>query len=208
MSRRPRARSSAPVRTLLRSLGLPAKLVTLLLALGAAAGWWLQQDAPKPRQPDQPGQSYVLSGRVVEVADGDTLTLQAEGGRRRIRLASIDAPEKGDAGRPGQPFGRAAGRHLAQLLPAGTLQARCYERDQYDRDVCDLMLPDGSTANRRQVQAGMAWANMQGQGRYMRDDALPAMQQAARQAGHGLWSQPGWVEPWVWRYRCWNQGQC
>lgn len=206
MLRGRRGRAAAPA-SLLRSLGVPARLATLVLALGALAGWWLMPQSGGPAG-GRDGQPYVLSGKVIDVADGDTLTIAAGGGPRRIRLASIDAPEQGSAGRPGQPFGRAAGRHLARLLAGGPVQAQCYERDHYDRDVCDLELPDGSTASRRQVQAGMAWANMQGGGRYLRDRELRAMQDEAREAGRGLWSQSGAVEPWVWRRRCWNQKQC
>jgi len=198
----------ASVSRALRRLGAPSWLVAAALVALALAGWWL---SPRPAGQQETGQGagvYELSGTVVAVADGDTVTLQAAGGRRRIRLASIDAPESGGRDRPGQPFGRAAGRHLAQLLSGQPVRARCYERDQYERDVCDLLLPDGASAGLRQVEAGMAWANMQGGGRYMRDDRLPELERQARQAGRGLWSQAGAVEPWVWRYRCWNQKEC
>src|SRR5277367_3511819 len=41
---------------------------------------------------------YELVGRVVAIADGDTLTiLDAEKTQHKIRLAGIDAPKKGQA---------------------------------------------------------------------------------------------------------------
>ena len=187
-----------------RRLGVPKWLAAVLLVVAALAAW---RFAPGDGAPHG-GTRYALSGSVVEVADGDTVTLATASGRRRIRLASVDAPEKGGDGRPGQPYGSASGRHLASLLADAAIQARCYEQDHYGRDVCDLLLPDGTTASRRQVEAGMAWVNMQGNGRYLRDQSLLALQEEARRSRRGLWSQAGAVEPWVWRQRCWNQKQC
>ena len=145
---------------------------------------------------------------VERVIDGDTVVLRVDGRARRVRLASIDAPETGGRDRPGQDFGQASRRALEALVAGRDLAARCYERDSYQRDVCDLPLPGGDTANRRQVQTGMAWANMQGRGKYLRDPAIAQLERQAREAGAGLWAQAPAVAPWEWRRRCWNQGQC
>jgi|GEM_PF-534615 len=152
---------------------------------------------------------YALTGKVVHIADGDTFTLLAGRRRQRIRLASIDAPEtaKGQA-RPGQSAARAAARALADLVAGKTLTLRCFELDHYGRHVCDVPLDGGSTANERLVAAGLAWANMQGHGKYMRDPAMPALQARARRAGKGIWREAAPVPPWVWRRRCWGQGHC
>ena len=51
-----------------------------------------------------------LIGRVVGVADGDTLTvLTAQRQQHRVRLTSIDAPEKRQA------FGQVSKQHLSDL---------------------------------------------------------------------------------------------
>jgi endonuclease YncB( thermonuclease family) len=40
--------------------------------------------------------AQTITGRVVRVSDGDTITILASGNREvRVRLAWIDAPEKG-----------------------------------------------------------------------------------------------------------------
>ncbi|MER1967140.1 thermonuclease family protein [Castellaniella sp. GW247-6E4] len=151
-----------------------------------------------------PAQTYSLTGRVVSVSDGDTLTLLVGRARERIRLASIDAPETSHGrDRPGQPFGQAARKALAEQIAGGTYTLACYERDRYERHVCDLPLGGGETASRRLVAAGMAWANMQGGGKYMRDAVLPGLQDKARAQRLGLWARPDAVAPWEWRWRCW-----
>jgi len=63
---------------------------------------------------------YTLTGRIVSVTDGDTVVMQTgrigTQNRTRIRLASIDAPERGNNDRPGQPYGDAAQQFLADLV--------------------------------------------------------------------------------------------
>lgn len=152
---------------------------------------------------------YTLTGTVTKVADGDTVTLKVNGTSHRIRLDSIDAPESGhSAQEPGQPYADAAQRHLEQLVGGKTLTAQCYEKDQFKREVCALMLPGGGSANRAQVAAGYAWAYTARRGDYLRDAAMPGLQQQARQAGGGLWAQAGATEPWKWRYECWRNQRC
>ena len=194
--------------------GLAGLLSALLLAaLAALINWLWPQDhpqAPPARQaPALAAGSYTLTGPIVNVADGDTVTLRAPGGQRRIRMDSIDAPEEGHGNeQPGQPFAQASRQHLAGLVAGKTLTAQCYERDQFDRDVCALILPDGRSANRAQVEAGYAWAYTARRGDYLRDPAMPGLQRQAREAGRGLWAQSGAIEPWKWRYDCWRQRRC
>jgi len=188
-----------------RSLPLLALLV-LLAAPAAAKSEAAARPAP---QTSVQADGYTLKGRVVRVADGDTFTLLVAGRAERVRMASIDAPETGNGReRPGQPWAQASRKALAALIAGKTLELACFERDRYERNVCDAPLGDGSTANQKQVAAGMAWANMEGRGKFMRDPGLPELERRARQAGLGLWQAREPVAPWVWRYRCWKQAQC
>jgi endonuclease YncB( thermonuclease family) len=149
--------------------------------------------------------TYTLAGRVVRVADGDTLTLLISGVQHRIRLASIDAPETGHGRkRPNQPYGEASRRSLSGLVAGKSVVLRCYERDHYGRDVCDVPLEQGRTASQVQVATGMAWANLQGGGKYLRDRGLLAMERRARDQRLGLWRDKAPVPPWEWRRECWK----
>ena len=151
---------------------------------------------------------YTLTGRIVQVSDGDTINILVDRQIHRIRLASIDAPETGHGRtRPGQPFGEASRKHLADQVAGKTLTLICFEKDHYGRDVCDIPLGN-TTANSLQVKSGMAWANQQGQGKYLRDRSLPALERRAKAERIGLWSEPRPVQPWVWRNQCWQKHQC
>lgn len=153
----------------------------------------------------QASSTYALAGRVVRVADGDTLTLLVSGAEHRIRLASIDAPEVGHGRKqPGQPYGQASRRALSDLVAGKSVTLRCYEQDQYGRDVCDVPVGDGRTANQIQVATGMAWANRQGGGKYLRDPGLESLERKARDQRLGVWRDKAPVPPWEWRWKCWK----
>ncbi|NYT86521.1 thermonuclease family protein [Pusillimonas harenae] len=190
-----------------------AQLLLAAVALVLAALGWL----PNPGSNTQvqasaaaeDGASFKLTGRVVRVADGDTFTMLINGKQERIRMSSIDAPEvTKDRERPGQPMAQASRDALTRLISGKTISVQCFEQDRYERNICDVPLDDGMTANQKQVQAGMAWANMEKRGKFMRDSKLPDLEQQARGKRLGIWQEGKPVQPWVWRYQCWQKQQC
>ncbi|MCC2596500.1 thermonuclease family protein [Pusillimonas sp. MFBS29] len=186
-------------------------LVVVMIALAATG---LLNNLPTDTRaqagtPAHDGTSFQLTGRVVHVADGDTFTLLVNGKQQRVRMSSIDAPElTKDRERPGQPMGQKSREALSRLISGKTLTLLCFEQDRYERNICDVPLDDGMTANQRQVQAGMAWANMEKRGQFMRDDKLPGLEQQARSKRLGIWQDSNPVQPWAWRYHCWQKQQC
>lgn len=144
-----------------------------------------------------PVSAAVLQGRVVAVADGDTVTL-LDGRKRqhKIRLTGIDAPEKR------QPYGEASRQHLAGLVAGREVRARCPKKDRYGRALCRLEV-DGRDANFAQLRAGMAWHYKA----YGRDQGLfnftgyALVELEARYRRRGLWAEPRPLAPWVYRQR-------
>lgn len=143
-----------------------------------------------------PVHSESISGRVVSIADGDTLTVLDAGNRQwRIRLAEIDAPEVGHGrGRPGQPFGVNSREALAGLCFRRAAVVTVLETDRYGRSVGRVVC-DGQDVNLEQVRSGMAWAYR----RYNRRSEILAAEGEARGARRGLWRDAGAVAPWDWR---------
>jgi len=93
----------------------------------------------------------TLIGKVIKIADGDTLTiLTADKQQHRIRLAGIDAPEKK------QPFGNRSKQNLAKLAHGKQAEADCPKRDRYGRQVCKVYV-NGQDIGLRQIYDGLAW---------------------------------------------------
>ena len=69
-------------------------------------------------------------GKVIKITDGDTVhLLDAEMKTHKIRLAGIDAPERG------QPYGKATGKFLAKQINQQTVCVDWHKRDRYKRLV-------------------------------------------------------------------------
>lgn len=128
-------------------------------------------------------------GRVVNVADGDTLTVLTKSKERvRVRLSEIDAPEMG------QPFGRRSKQSLSSLCSNATAQVRREDTDRYGR-VIGRVICRGVDTNAEQVRLGLAWVYDS----YVKERSFYRLQEAAREQGLGLWSEPNPVAPWDWR---------
>jgi endonuclease YncB( thermonuclease family) len=138
-----------------------------------------------------PASDSVITGEVVAVHDGDTLSVLAGGRTVRVRLACIDAPEQG------QPFGSRARQRLAQEAMRRAVRVEVVDRDGYGRTV-GRVWADGRLVNLELVRAGLAWHYAY----HCPDDrALAAAEEEARTARRGLWAEPDPVAPWQWRRR-------
>lgn len=137
-----------------------------------------------------------ITGRVVSIADGDTLTvLDGQNTQHRIRLAEIDAPEVGHgAKKPGQPYGTNSKQALADMCFKQVARVDVVDVDQYGRIVGRVEC-SGRDVNLEQVRAGMAWAYRQ----YARRPEIFSAEQGAKSARKGLWSDTQPTPPWAWR---------
>ena len=92
----------------------------------------------------------TLTGKVVKVANGDTVTILDNNTQHKIRLQGIDAPERK------QPFGNASRKHLATLVAGKEITVMWENRDRYGR-IVRFVIVDGQDVNLAQVKVGMAW---------------------------------------------------
>ena len=130
-----------------------------------------------------------LRGKVVSVADGDTITvLDSENVQHKIRLQGIDAPEKKQA------FGTKSKELLSDKVAGHEVVVTWKEKDRYGRILGEVMV-GRRHINLEMVQDGMAWHYVQ----YSKSKELTAAETLARAAKRGLWADTEPMPPWEFR---------
>jgi endonuclease YncB( thermonuclease family) len=137
-----------------------------------------------------------LKGRVVGIADGDTLTILDDlNQQHKIRLAGIDAPESG------QDFGNKSKQNLSSLVYGKTVTVFGSKIDKYGRRVGKIAV-GGMDVNLEQVKAGLAWHYKEYAVEQSESDrtAYAEAEAAARKGKFAIWSLPNPVAPWDYRH--------
>lgn len=153
-----------------------AGLTTLVLAIGLPTNLF----GSAPRE-----QEWSAGFADIRIIDGETLRL----GDRVLRLANLDAPERGqncrDAGGARFDCGDAAAAALARLIGGRDVVCRMSGRDSFGRGL-GTCRAGGLELNAGLVAGGYAAADGAG---------LRPMEREARSASRGLWADPSpsWV---------------
>lgn len=136
----------------------------------------------------------TLTGKVVGIADGDTITILEGNTTHKIRLMGIDAPEKKQA------YGNKSKEYLAQAIAGQHVTVDYNKRDRYQR-IIGKVIYQGQDMNLRQVQLGMAWHYKQYEREQEVEDRSKYAQAEylAQRDKLGLWSDKAPVAPWEWR---------
>lgn len=132
-----------------------------------------------------------LTGKVVKIQDGDTITiLDKNNVQHRIRFTQIDAPESN------QPWGAKSKGYLTSRLAGENVVVVSAGKDDYKRVLGTVYL-SGVNINEEQVKTGNAWVYT----RYATDKSLFEMEKQARMNKIGLWQLPEneRIAPWIWR---------
>lgn len=168
--------------TLRRSLAYLFWLAVLLSLQACAADDHGSADNPKPE---------YLYGTVVGITDGDTLKIVTPAMQQaKIRLAEIDTPERG------QPFGTWAKQQLSDMVFRKPIAIKLVDIDRYERIVGRIYVDD-LDVNAELIRIGAAWVYR----KYATDASLYDLEDEAREAKRGLWSQDLPLPPWAWRRR-------
>lgn len=128
---------------------------------------------------------------VIAITDGDTIkVLDNNNHQYKIRLASIDAPERK------QPYGLKSKQALARLIGNQRVTLDCPKIDFFKRHVCTVTL-NGDDVNAAMVKQGAAWVYS----KYYKGTEYYNFQNSAKSQGLGLWGTSEYkaLPPWKWR---------
>ena len=104
----------------------------------------------------------AANATVVHIDDGDTIDVEIDGRRTRVRFIGIDTPETKKPNTPIQCYGPEASAETAALLPIGTpvhLERDAEARDPYDRLLAYVYrADDGLFVNLELARRGFARA--------------------------------------------------
>ncbi len=128
-----------------------------------------------------------FAGRVVEVSEGDTLTVLRAGQPLRIRLEGVDAPELSQA------FGPQAKEFLTAL--ASGREAQVSPKGREAGGIVASVAIDGRDLGQQLMTSGFAWHFT----RRGVDPTYAASENEARSKRLGLWSDPSPTTPWEYR---------
>lgn len=178
----------------LRKIG--GRWTPLLIAGITAAGFGLTRSGgllegsggTSAPAPTEVGQRFDC--KVLSVQDGDTMSVNCAGQKRKIRVWGIDAPEMKQ-----KPWGEQARKVMASLANNQQVQIEVEAVDQYDRSV-SRVYRSGNDLGLELVSQGKAIVYAQFNDRSDYKNA----QQSAKSAGLGVWSEPGAQQnPSSWR---------
>jgi len=129
----------------------------------------------------------LVEYRVVKVVDGDTIHVEREGLRDKVRLIGIDTPEVGEClAREATAFVRE--RVTGQMVALETDPTQG-ERDKYQRMLAYVRIGSGATLGEELLRAGLAREYTYDEP-YRYQAVYRAAQDQARSEGVGQW-EPG-----------------
>ena len=130
-----------------------------------------------------------FAGKVIEINDGDEITIFNMNRPVRIRLIGIDAPERN------QPFGDIARQHLSDLVFDKMVLAE-YSGISGDHSLIGRVLLNDVDISAQMLRDGAAWFDSRARLSDLQRDIYFQSEQAARKEHRGLWQSEGAIAPW------------
>lgn len=136
-----------------------------------------------------------ISGRVIAIADGDTVTIvDSSNNQFKIRLSGIDAPEKK------QEFGNASKNKLSDLIYFKNVLIEFDKRDRYNRIIGKITY-NNNDIGLLMIKNGMAWHYKKYQNEQSKNDQqlYSEAEINAKKSNIGLWQDKAPTPPWAFR---------
>lgn len=172
---------------LLSYFGANTKTGSQLLALNKPRAVYASAYATCPMKPSASSTLYC----VEHVVDGDTLDLDMDGKRLRVRLIGINTPETVDPRRAVECFGKEASNKAKEILLGKWVSIETDptqdSNDKYGRKLLYVYTEDGVMFNKQMIEDGYAYEyTYRYPYKYQKD--FKAAEHEARTNERGLWS--------------------
>jgi micrococcal nuclease len=139
-----------------------------------------------------PAFSKDIFGKVIKVADGDTITvLDTNKRKHKIRFYGIDSPEGGQA------FGDKAKKATSELVYGKNVEVNVLDQDRYGRQV-GIVFYNNTNINGELIKKGYAWVYTTYCKVRTCDDWYGSQVEASLNK-RGLWADPKAIPPWEYR---------
>ncbi len=128
--------------------------------------------------------------QVTQVFDGDTIEVNVDGKKEKIRFIGVDTPETHDPRKAVQCFGKSASNFTSSKLLNKQVRLESdslsTNRDRYSRLLRYVYLTDGSLINSKIIEEGYGFAYTAFD--FQKSNEFKALQDQARSQKRGLWS--------------------
>ena len=131
----------------------------------------------------------ATSYKVLKVGDGDTITIQMDGEKKKIRLYGIDTPEIN------QSFGTEAKQFLSDQILNKEVEIEVKDTDRYKRLVAIVYL-NNKSMNELLLKEGWAWWY---EAYAKKEYKYKELQEEAQKRKRGMWRNKGNIPPWEFR---------
>jgi len=138
-----------------------------------------------------PCPAWAWTGRVVDVAAGETITVLKNGKSVEVLLYGIDCPQEG------QPFNNQAMQFTSKMVLGKVVEVHRMGTDKHGRTVA-LVSVEQSLLNEELVKAGLAWV-YNNHCHEMICETWKHYQLRAKIEKRGLWSELEPISPWKFR---------
>ncbi len=136
-----------------------------------------------------PNNSMSGNYRVTQFYDGDTIAIDMNGIKEKVRFIGVDTPETHDPRKVVQCFGRAASQYTKDLIGNNLVRLESdplsTNRDRYNRLLRYVYLPDGRLVQAQIIKNGYGFAYVSFP--FTKSEEFTSYQREAREGNKGLW---------------------
>ncbi len=149
-------------------------------------------EVPKSQSIENPVTKQIQEVKLIRVVDGDTLLLNINGKKERVRLVGMDAPESVKPNTPVECFGKEASEHLKDLVQGKKLvflsDPSQDSRDRFHR-LLGYVFADQENLAEKMIYDGYAYEYTYNRSYpYQYQSIFRKAEREARENERGLWA--------------------